>query len=289
MSRYRPWILFNKSASVEQTSLELYSWKCAFSEYCNTYLVDESKSIFGYNNIDSHIFDIISNNNQGKENFLCCFSFGESLFPKESFNFLKEYGVKRFCVLPPGKISDKIYEEISLGLFDAVLIDSVSDFFNFGSMVQEINPFMKVFVYDNMRIKLKSQGNNGWNVLHEKVKCVDIVIKSQLKHLESIGFECSIEDINYHEQEKPVNGWIVLPQKSSDLSIIKKSVVLYESGERVFVPIEMFDIIKCCIPYKSLKDIKNWSINDSNIVNNKFNCIDSVDFVMKMLSIIHGS
>jgi len=289
MNRHRPWIFFHKSASIKQSDLELNCWKHAFSESFNTYLIDESKSKFGFNKIDSHLFDIINNNIKSKENFLCSFNFGESFFPKDSFNFLKKHGLKRFCVLPPGKILNSIYEEISLGLFDGVFIDSVSDFFNFRSLVQEINPFMNVFVYDNMRISLKQQVGSNWNILYETSENEDVVLKSQLKNFSSLGFECSLESLNEYEPAKPVNGWIVLPQMSKNLSIIKKSVVLCESGESVFVPNEMFNTIKCCIPYKSIKDIKNLSINNNITINKKFKCSDSADFVMKMLSIINGS
>jgi hypothetical protein len=70
---------------------------------------------------------------------------------------------------------------------------------------------------------------------------------------------------------------------------MKKAVVLNESGERVFVPTEVYNNINCCIAYNSLQDIKNWSINDRREMNKTFKCSDISDFGIKMLSIIHGS
>lgn len=289
MKRYSPWVFFNKSAHIAESNLELNLWKKAFSKYVTSYVIDESVSNFDADHIDSSILNILKYSDSNQLSFLCSLHFGESIFPKESFKFLKQYGLKRICVLTSEGISDGLYNEISLGLFDFVLVDSVSEYFGVKNIIHDINPFMEVVSYDNIKTEIVNDQAFEWKILVDKIVINDIVLNRQIKQMCESGVNAHVDDMRESSVSRPINGWIVLPQMLENIMVLKKAVILHESGEKVFVPKEMFDSIKCCIPYNSLQDIKNWSINSSIEMNKIFKCSDISDFGIRMLSIIHGS
>ena len=289
MKRYSPWVFFNKSAKISESNLELNTWKNAFSRYVTTYIIDEDKGKFDNDNIESSISNILRYSGVDTPSFLCSLHFGESLFPKESFNFLRNYGLKRILVLTSEGVTEGIYQEISLGFFDFILIDSVSEHFGMKSIIHDINPFMEVRVYDNLKVNVTTDQEHEWKIIVDKTDSNDVVLKNQIKNMSALGMNGSLDSVSEIDISKPINGWIVLPQMADRIMTMKKAVVLNESGERVFVPTEVYNNINCCIAYNSLQDIKNWSINERREMNKTFKCSDISDFGIKMLSIIHGS
>jgi hypothetical protein len=176
-----------------------------------------------------------------------------------------------------------------LGFFDFILVDEVSDHFGVTNVIRNINPFVKIFVYKNSSLDLLDPVNNNYNIIVNSSSKNDVVLKNQIKQLNLNGIECGIECLENYPVHKSSNGWIVLPQMRDNNEIIRKSIILYSSGEKVFVPQEIFDNFHYGIPYKSFREINDLSIYNKSDDKCVFECIAPSDFVIKILSIIHGS
>ncbi len=289
MHRNKPWIFFNKSAEISRSHFYLNLWQDKFANLSHNCLVDESIDSFNENKIHTSISRVVSSKDASMFNFVCSFHFGESKFPKESFEFCRINDIKRICVLTHSRISEKLYNEILLGFFDFILIDEIGDHFGLTNLVRNINPFMKIFIYKNGTLDLLDSSQNTYNIIAEESLKNNIIIKHQFNHFISNGIACSMEYLEKYPVFKSHNGWIVLPQMRDNLEIIRNSFVLYSCGEKVFIPQEIFDNFHYGIPYKSFKEIKDLSIYDKSDKKCIFECLESSDFVIKILAIIHGS
>ena len=218
-----------------------------------------------------------------------CFD-GGPMCSLEVSNFIKSKNIKRIGVISRGDIRRDMEYAISMGMFDVVVISQWSKTHGFDKRVLDINPAQSIYLLeDSFNININDKDvRSGICAIVDLSHSVKTIVNAQLNILSNAFGDGYLHNVHDYNIKSFSDGYIVLPQESESTTIIRFAASLSCQGLPVFVPKEKIDKFGVGMPYKSLLDIKNMTININKYENN-IKCFNSHEFVREILSIIHRS